>query len=293
MSTPRDGDFELVTLRSGNRAVRHLTSGEVMHPAIGPWEEAQRLYVHQLGLVERLGQEDAAGRPLRVLDVGLGAATNAVAALTAATRSSVPRKRGLEIVSQERDLAPLRLALADPEGFPFLVPWADAARALMEQGRWEGEGITWRLLLGDVRETLSEAGGDLELVFFDPFSPRANPELWTPTILSAVRERCREEGQGALLATYSAATPTRVTLLLAGYFVGAGVSTGSKQETTVAATRREALIQPLGERWLSRWERSSARGPHGAPLTGADESAVRGHPQFIGLSPQLERPGPA
>ena len=130
---------------------------------------------------------------------------------------------------------------------------------------------------------------DLELVFFDPFSPRANPELWTPAILSAVRERCREEGQGALLATYSAATPTRVTLLLAGYFVGAGVSTGSKQETTVAATRREALLQPLGERWLARWERSSARGPHGAPLTGADESAVLGHPQFIGLSPHGRR----
>lgn len=281
MSAPRDGEFELVTLRSGNRAVKHLTSGEVMHPAVGPWEEAQRLYVEQLGLVDRLGQ-DLSGRPLRVLDVGLGAATNAVAALTAATRSDARKRRGLEIVSQERDLAPLRLALADPEGFPFLVPWAHAARALMEHGAWEGEGITWRLLLGDVRETLADTGDDLELVFFDPFSPRANPELWTPAILSAVRERCREEGEGALLATYSAATPTRVTLLLAGFSVGAGVSTGSKQETTVAATRRDALAQPLGERWLARWERSSARGPHGAPLTTLDEAAIRSHPQFVG-----------
>jgi hypothetical protein len=40
---PRDGDFELVTLRNGARAVRHLGHGEVMHPSIGPWQEALRL----------------------------------------------------------------------------------------------------------------------------------------------------------------------------------------------------------------------------------------------------------
>ena len=48
--------------------------------------------------------------------------------------------------------------------------------------------------------------------------------------------------------TYSAATPTRVTLLLAGFYVGSGVSTGMKGETTVAATRRVALGSLLGER---------------------------------------------
>lgn len=42
---PRDGDFELVTLRNGSRAVRHLGHGEVMHPSVGPWQEALRIYV--------------------------------------------------------------------------------------------------------------------------------------------------------------------------------------------------------------------------------------------------------
>src|SRR5690242_4509515 len=51
---PRDGDFELVTLRNGARAVRHLGHGEVMHPSIGPWQEALRLYVDQPRLAERL-----------------------------------------------------------------------------------------------------------------------------------------------------------------------------------------------------------------------------------------------
>jgi len=89
-----------------------------------------------------------------------------------------------------------------------------------------------------------------------------------------------EDGEGALLLTYSAATPTRVTLLLAGFYVGAGVSTGTKGETTVAATRRAALGSPLGERWLERWRRSSSRAPHGQPLTPEAEARVLAYPQW-------------
>src|SRR5262245_7686328 len=128
---PRDGDFELVTLRNGARAVRHLGHGEVMHPSVGPWQEALRLYVEQPRLAERLRQP---GPPLVILDVGLGAATNAVAALTRARELGPERHRALEVISLEVDLAPLRLALADPVGFPFLQPFRDAAEALMRDG---------------------------------------------------------------------------------------------------------------------------------------------------------------
>lgn len=275
---PRDGDFELVTLRNGSRAVRHTGHGEVMHPSVGPWLEAQRLYVEQCELARRL---QGKGDPLVLLDVGLGAATNAVAALTCA-RDLAGRRRALSIYSFEVDLAPLRLALADPEGFPFLVPFREACEHLMAEGAWEDEGLRWQLLRGDARGHLSEGAlPPAELVFFDPFSPASNPEMWTPGTLSKVRDCCRnDEEAAALLTTYSAATPTRVSLLLAGFYVGAGLSTGTKGETTVAALHPSALQAPLGARWLERWERSSARAPHGEPLTPALETRLRTHPQW-------------
>lgn len=278
-SNPRDGDFELVTLRNGSRAVRHLGHGEVMHPSVGPWQEALRLYVEQPRLAERLRTP---GEALVIHDVGLGAATNAVAALTRARELGTERRRALELVSFEVDLAPLRLALADAAGFPFLQPFRDAAEALMRDGVWEDEGVRWRLHLGDAQGWLGTRLPRADLVFFDPFSPASNPEMWTVPVLSRVRESCREDGEGARLLTYSAATPTRVTLLLAGFYVGAGVSTGTKGETTVAATRREALESPLGERWLERWRRSSARAPHGEALTPQLEARVLAHPQWSG-----------
>ena len=128
-------------------------------------------------------------------------------------------------------------------------------------GHWEGSGITWRTLVGDARETIDGVPGWCDLIFFDPFSPEANPTLWTVDFMRSVRGHTNDEG--GLLVTYSSATPTRVSFLLAGFFVGQGISTGTRTETTNAATQLENLETPLGDRWLERWKRSSARGPHG------------------------------
>ncbi len=271
----KEGVFELVTTRGGFRAVRHTGHGEIMHP-VGPWEEANRLYVDQLELEKKLtvASED----PLRVLDVGLGAATNAVAALTRAEKMGDARRRPLEIVSLEIDLAPLRLAIADPEGFPFLQPWKHAVEAVLSEGRWDSPSLSWRVLEGDAVKLVNELDGQFDIVFFDPFSPDSNPTMWTVDFLREIRSRTPREG--GLLATYSAATPTRVSLLLAGFYVGHGLSTGTKGETTVAASASGLVQQPLGQRWLDRWQRSSAPGPHGGPLTSELELTVRAHPQF-------------
>ena len=273
----RDGDFELVTLRNGTRAVRHLGHGEVMHPAVGPWQEARALYVEQSRLAEKLQVE---GPPLRVWDVGLGAGTNAVAALTCARELGALQRRALCIVSFEIDLSPLRLALADAQGFAFLQPFAQAGAALLKGERWSDGQSHWQLRLGDAPELWRSEPEPADLIFFDPFSPVSNPALWTPAAFAQLRAHARADGDGCTLFTYSAATPTRVSLLLGGFFVGTGIATGMKKETTVAATRRELLAQPLDARWLARWQRSAAPAPHGMALTDAIRSGVQGHAQW-------------
>ena len=271
------GEFELVTLKSGNRAVRHIGNGEVMHP-VGPWEEANRLYVDQVGLEAQLKRFDE--EPLRILDVGLGAAANAVAALTCAEKLGGARQRALEIVSLEKDLDALRLAVSDPEGFPFLVPWKTACEAVLEHGVWESVGFTWRVLLGDAKESLEEADGVFDIVYFDPFSPESNPSLWTVEFVRRIRSKARYEG--STLVTYSAATPTRVMFLLAGFFVGHGAATGTRSETTFASTQRALVPNLLGDRWLQRWARSTARGAHDVEYSQEVERLVKTHPQFFG-----------
>lgn len=270
--------FEVITLRNGVRAIRDHVSGEVMHPALGPWAEARALYVEQTRIADRLLADSR--EPLRIWDVGLGGAANAAAALECARSLGGERRRALDLVSFEVDLEPLRLALEDAEGFPFLVEWREAARSLVERGVWEAEGIRWTLHLGDALRLFERASGPPEIVFHDPFSPESNPTMWSAEAFRTIRARCREDGLGTTLVTYSASTRTRAAMLLGGFFVGVGDATGTKKETTAAATRSELLARPLDQRWLERWTRSSARGPWGEELTPAIERAILAHPQF-------------
>jgi len=248
-----------------------------MHPSVGPWQEARALYVDQSQLSERLQRE---GPPLCIWDVGLGAGTNAVAALTCARELGERQRRDLELVSFEIDLAPLRLALADAQGFPFLQPFSGAVNALLAGSGWSEARSHWQVHLGDAAQAWARAERRADVIFFDPFSPVSNPALWTPAAFAKLRAHAREDGDRCSLYTYSAATPTRVSLLLGGFFVGTGIATGMKKETTVAATRRDLLARPLDEQWLKRWERSAAQAPHGSELTEKIRSAVRGHAQF-------------
>jgi tRNA U34 5-methylaminomethyl-2-thiouridine-forming methyltransferase MnmC len=271
------GQFELVTLRNGHRAVRHLGHDEVMHPSVGPWAEANALYVTQARLAERLVVPGAG--PLRLYDVGLGAAANAAAALACWRALPESARRPLHVDSFEVDLEPLRLALSDPEGFPFLVPDRAVWTALLERGQHEEPGLSWRLHLGDALAVLSRAEAPVEVIFHDPFSPESNPTLWSPAAFAALLGQGQEGGQGTVLFTYSASTRTRVSMLLGGLCVGVGDAIGTKQETTVAASRVDLLQRPLDGRFLQRFERSGARAPFGEPPPGWEE-AVRSHPQF-------------
>jgi queuine tRNA-ribosyltransferase len=267
--TPR---YEIVLTSLGVPAVRDAVLGEVMHPVIGPAVEAERLYVAQSRLRERL---EEAGAPLVLFDVGLGGGANALAALAAA-ESARPGRR-LEIASFEADPGALALACSDA-GAAHLGLSArslEAARALLAGGRFESPRVLWRLVPGDVRDTLAGERAAADVVFWDPFSPKANPELWTVAAFSALRARC---GPRAAVYTYSTATATRSALLLAGFFVGAGDPSGPKQETTAAATDPALLVRPLDGRWLARLERSSAPFPADAARDALDR--VRAHPQF-------------
>ncbi len=254
-------DCEIVTTRTGARAIRDRLSGELMHPVVGPCVEAQRLYVQSAELPRRLAQPNV--EPLVVLDVGLGAGSNAAAAWREATSPSAVRR--MKLLSYERSLDALGLALDSGESEQFGLEGAvgDAARALRVAGEHRGERVHWCLRFGEILQRLAEESDAIaDVVFWDPFSPDANPELWTYGAFAAARRVCRP---GATLHTYSGATSIRAALLLAGFSVGFGEIIGPGRRATVAATDLSLLREPLDSRWFRRLERSSVPLPPDAP----------------------------
>lgn len=266
---------EVVVTRSGAPAMRDRTTGELMHPVVGPQVEAERLYVTPSRLAARLG---AGGEsPLVVLDVGLGAGSNAVAAWQISDAMPDPARR-LELVSFERDLSALGLALEPEHAAAFGLGGraGEAARVLLAEHLHECARTRWRLILGELPATLGRlAPASADVVFWDPFSPRANPELWTLSVFAALRPLCRP---GATLHTYSAATAVRTALLLAGFAVGVGAATGTDKQTTQAATACRDLGQPLDRSFIDRVVRSSAPFPPDAPSDAL--ARLRALPQF-------------
>jgi hypothetical protein len=98
--------------------------------------------------------------------------------------------------------------------------------------------------------------------------------------------RALDPARPCALTTYSRSTMLRATLLLAGFFVGAGPATGRKEETTIAANDRSLLSCPLDARWLARAARSDSAEPLPTPtyrrakLSPETLEKLRQHPQF-------------
>ena len=273
--TPDDVGCEVVTTRSGARAMRDRGTGELMHPVVGPLVEAEKLYVEASRLEARLAEK--VPEALVLLDVGLGAGSNAIAAWKVSERMPASARR-LEMISFDHATSALELALSDEHARAFGFDGAalHAARALLSDGRHETSRTVWRLEAGELPSTLARVPErSSDVVFWDPFSPRATPALWTAAAFTALRRVCRA---GATVHTYSAATATRSALLLAGFIVGVGDATSAGKQTTQAGIDIHALPRPLDRRWLERLARSDAPFPTDAPADALARVASR--PQF-------------
>jgi queuine tRNA-ribosyltransferase len=264
------GAFGLHTSPHGFTSIQHLPSGEIMHSVNAPDDEAEAVYVRQsIHIAAALAGE----RPLVVWDVGLGAAHNAMALIRALDARVA--HAAVELVSFERDLDALRLALANTGPFAHLRH--PAPNILAHRGRFERDGLTWQLLEGDFLERYRDAAQP-DVIFYDPFSAKVDGPLWSLATFRALRAHLT----GAVeLITYTNSTAIRSSLLAAGFHVARGVATGPKEETTIALTVPQAGHALLGRDWLERRARSSAPVAHDVTDPAEVDRAIRNHPQFV------------
>jgi tRNA U34 5-methylaminomethyl-2-thiouridine-forming methyltransferase MnmC len=289
---PNAPQYRIVRLPNGAYSVHSLAHAETFHPVIGPVAEAQALYVNQLNLTERLVHH--AGEFV-VWDVGLGAAANALTLLQAICDVNCR----IRLLSFDHTLDPLEFALSHPDHLPYLSEHQARLKTLLshrqsifQQGR---SSVQWHVHLADFPTLIeSEAAAGLarpHLIMFDAFSPAKNPAMWTLPLFSNLF-RLLDPARPCVLPTYSRSTILRVTLLLAGFFVGIGHATGEKEETTIASNTLDLIREPLDQRWLQRARRSSSAEPmlepvyRQAPLSDQTWKKLAGHAQFMSQAVQ-------
>ena len=277
--------YQLVRLVNGVHSIRSVEEDEVFHPVVGPAAEAEALYVRQVGLADRLR---AGVEPYVVWDVGLGAAANALTVM----RAAQPFPRPLRLYSFDHTLAPLRFALENKDSLGYLDGFENVLEELLDQKtarfRNGSHDVLWSVAHGDFPGWLLQTVSVVEpphLILYDAFSPAKNPAMWTLPVFTRLFSRLSAE-RPCLMPTYSRSTLLRVTLLLAGFHVGAGHATGEKEETTIAANAPELLDEPLPREWLERVRRSRSAEPLAEakycqrPLSEENWNLLVQHPQF-------------
>ena len=298
-------NYKLVRLASGDYSLHSLAYGETFHPVIGPVAEAEALYVKQLQLRERLQNHSG---EFVIWDVGLGAAANALTVLRATRDLATPTR----LISFDNTMEPLTFALQNAAALGYFGGYETQTQALLAQHAIRfangAQEVNWQFHLGDFPawlaaeverraptrrvpgSTSQRAGSETgapppHAILFDAFSPAKNPAMWTLPLFTNLFQLLDPQRPCAL-PTYSRSTIMRVTLLLAGFFVGVGHATGEKEETTIAANTLELLTEPLDRRWLERARRSHSAEPmveaiyRIAPLTTDSWEKLRAHPQF-------------
>lgn len=138
--------------------------------------------------------------PFRILELGFGLGTN----------FEYLRRQGenLHLTSIDRDLAGARFLLS-AEANPAL------AHVLKEKQFREG-AFSAHLLEEDFFTTLPrliESGEKFHCVYFDPFSPKANPDAWTEKLFRLSAELLHPGGR---LVTYSVSRSAKDGAALAG-----------------------------------------------------------------------------
>lgn len=258
-------------------SLRSLDYNETFHPVTGPRFEANLLHVEQQRLVERASSVEK----FIIWDVGFGAAANAVVALEALSDVDRP----VEIHSFDRSRDPITFALANAEALDYLIPHQSRIEELLSKGATTfGKNGIWKFHAGDFRETVL----DLSLpaphaLIYDPYSPVGNPDMWNLEHFTNLRSRLTVP---CLFSNYTRSTAVRVTLLLAGFYVGVGVSVGDKAETTVASNDPNMIVKPLGDFFLNRCLESHNSAPmrqlaySQAKISDSDFAALKAHPQF-------------
>jgi hypothetical protein len=146
-------------------------------------------------------------------------------------RRSLPATaRPLEIVSFDRDLEALTLASAHAES--LARPGRRGGRApCWRAANTPAARTRWRMVHAELPRALARAPA-ADVVFWDPFSPRANPELWRLAAFTALRALLPRRRDGAHIQRRDG---VRSALLLAGFAVGVGVATGEYKAATCAA----------------------------------------------------------
>ncbi len=207
-------DKKIITA-DGSATFHSSEYSETYHSTSGAIEEANKKYSEVVGIEKY--------ENVSILNFCFGLGYNSAAAIDIFTGKKI-RIVGLEIydgIIQEIT----RLG----EEYPFRC--RQIMQKIATDKSYKDNKVDITLIMGDARETIKTLDEKFDVVFFDPFSPKNCPELWTKEVFDSVYKVMKKGGK---LATYSCARVVRDNLKAAGFKVTDTPPVGRRAPGTLA-----------------------------------------------------------
>jgi tRNA U34 5-methylaminomethyl-2-thiouridine-forming methyltransferase MnmC len=189
------------------------TFNEAFHSRLGAKQEAFLKFAEATDLATRAKQSS-----ICLLDVCYGLGYNTAAALEVIW--TVNPACSVTLYALELDLSVPQAAIAPPVIDTWSTPVQAILSAIAQQHYCTTTTLDATLLIGDARQTIQQLRSinfQADAIFFDPFSPRRCPQLWTIEFFTLVAHCLAPTGT---LATYSRSASVRSAMIEAGLNIG-------------------------------------------------------------------------
>ncbi len=205
--------MKFVKTQDGSYTVFNEEADEHYHSISGALEESLEKHINAIGV------EDG----FCILDFCFGLGYNSIAA--------TKTHRNLKIIGLENDIEIVK-AIQILEVPKEIQNEFDAFRDISEKLEITDENNnTIKLIIGDALQTIDQLPNEyFERVFFDPFSPQKQPEMWSEEIFQKVYRKMKPGGK---LSTYSCAKWIRQNMINAGFKVLDGPVVGRKNPASI------------------------------------------------------------
>lgn len=184
------------------------------------------------------------------MDLPFGLGYNLIATLDIVREEITHSVEQLSFVAIEKDISVIE-AIADcpfddelKEKFKVLLPLSSGVRFL------DSKLFSLDLKLGDLIELLPELSGEFDLIFYDAFSPKSSPEMWSRSkVLYHLARLLSEQG---LLITYTASNKVRKGMQECGLIVSPGPAVGRRMPGTIASKSLKYLTGTFSEETVKK-----------------------------------------
>ena len=201
---------EIISTKDGSKTIQLTDWNEQYHSIHGAITEAQHVFIRS-GLQHWLDRNRRSD--LSIMEIGFGTGLNAFLTCIEAKRNSN------NIFYTAIEAYPVSTSEIEQLNYAALLETSESDFLELHRVDWEQPiQINSNFCLNKKKQFFSEIDEEatFDLIYFDAFGPRVQPELWTEAIFESMYLALKNEG---VLVTYSAKGSVRRAMQAVGFTV--------------------------------------------------------------------------